>query len=547
MPMNEKTQKFSRATQLLVAVTLILLPTIALAIPGSGSFISNHAPSGRLMTDLYNVIAWFCLGILILVESVLLIAIIKFRRRSDADKPMPVHGNMGLEVGWTMAAVAIQVFIGWKTLGVMEDVEVIPQTTMTVEAIGYQWGWQFRYPDLGGMLSDDLVVPAHTNVKLEITSRDVIHSLFIPELGVKMDAVPGRFNLWWFNADGPVNQVVSRGVTPLTVERPRNVTTRPDVVTNFSGDKNRLAGVYGLENRVTYLSHSRQVEEISPYAKYDAVEYRGMCTEICGKGHYNMFFRTVAMTQASFDQWVKDQAAGSKEADGGSIFSAKCSSCHGADGKGSPGSFPPLVGTSWTTDPSQKDAHIEVVLVGSQASTLVGPTTVNGTEYNGVMQPWGEQLNDVEVAALVNHERTSWGNSGGLVTDEDVARVRAALSLPPFPAGGSEPIPESDLMREGKSLYEACSGCHGTEGKGISGVPVLAGNPTVLGDVKGTIGALVNGQDKPEWPGAHTPMGRTMTNRQLSALLTYLRKSFGNTGSVVTPDEVTRLRSEVQK
>jgi len=147
----------------------------------------------------------------------------------------------------------------------------------------------------------------------------------------------------------------------------------------------------------------------------------------------------------------------------------------------------------------------------------------------------------------VNHERTSWGNKGGLVTSDDVARVRATLGLPPYPAGAGEVIPEQDLMREGKNLYSACSGCHGNEGKGLAGVPVLVGNPTVLADAKASLGALVNGQDKAEWPGAHSPMGRSMTNRQLSALLTYVRKSWGNTGSVVTPDEVARLRKEIQK
>src|SRR5690606_4508210 len=131
----------------------------------------------------------------------------------------------------------VQVYTGVITLNVMTEVEVIPEPEdigITVEAIAYQWGWQFRYPDYNGMLTDDLVVSAHTNVKLEITSRDVIHSIFIPELGVKMDAVPGRFNLWWFNADGPVNQVLAEGERASRVEKERKVTTRPDIVSFFN-------------------------------------------------------------------------------------------------------------------------------------------------------------------------------------------------------------------------------------------------------------------------------------------------------------------------
>ena len=547
MPMNARTSNNSRTLQYLLTAAFILIPTLAFAVPGSGDFISNHAPSGRLMTDLYNTVAWACFGILIIVESVLLVAVFKFRRRSDSERPAPNHGNLRLEIGWTLAAAVVQIGIGVETLGVMDEVEVIPPTVMTVEAIGHQWGWQFRYPDLGGMVSDDLVVPAHANIKLEITSIDVIHSLFIPELGVKMDAVPGRFNLWWLNADGPVNQVTEHQANALPVERSYKATTRPAIVDKFRPKSNKLNDVSGLEKRVTYLSASRTVGEVSPYEKYSAVEYRGMCTEICGKGHYNMYFRTVAMTPTSFDQWVKDMAAQSTEADGGEVYASKCSSCHGAEGAGSPPSFPPLIGTKWTNDEAMKDSHLEVVLKGSGASSLQGPTDVLGVTYAGVMPAWNEALNDVEVAAVVNHERTSWGNKGGLVTSDDVARVRATLGLPPYPAGAGEVIPEQDLMREGKNLYSACSGCHGNEGKGLAGVPVLVGNPTVLADAKASLGALVNGQDKAEWPGAHSPMGRSMTNRQLSALLTYVRKSWGNTGSVVTPDEVARLRKEIQK
>jgi len=541
-----KSNTISRRLVLLLAVVIgLAIPALAFAVPGSGDFISNYAPGGRSVTDLYNILAKICLAILIIVEGLLIFAIFKFRRKHADERPDQVHGNMRLEVGWTLAAVVVQVYIGVITIQVMNDVEVMPETQMTVEAIAFQWGWQFRYPDHGGILTDDLVVPAHTNIKLEITSRDVIHSIFIPELGVKMDAVPGRYNLWWFNADGPVNQVLAQQEDKLRPETERKVTTRPDIMSFFNPRPDRT--VTGLEGRVTYLATSRVVGDVSPYAKYDAVEYRGMCTEICGKGHYNMYFRTVAMTQSSFNQWLKDVQTGSSEADGGAIYNQKCASCHGADGNGVPGTFPPLTNVYWTNDDAHKDSHIEVVLKGSEASTLIGPTEINGVVYNGVMQAWHDSMNDVEVAAVVNHERVSWGNKGSEVSDEDVARVRASLGLPPFPAGGAEPIPEADLLKEGAMLYGACASCHGDDGKAISGVPNLASNPTLLSDVKGTIGALVNGQDKPEWPGMKSPMGRSMSDRQLSALITFMRKSWGNEGGAVLPDEVARLRNEIQK
>lgn len=540
-----RSNRLKRGTLLLaIFVGLIALPMIAWAVPGSGDFISNHAPSGRAITDLYNIIAKICLGILILVEGVLLYAIIRFRRKSDDERPKQVHGDLRLEIGWTVAAAVLQVFIGAKTIDVMFEVEEMPQTSMTVEAIAYQWGWQFRYPDHGGMLTDDLVVPAHKNIKLEITSRDVIHSIFIPELGVKMDAVPGRFNYWWFNADGPINQVLADQRETVSQDEVRKATTRPDIFSFFSNYGDRP--VTGLEQRVTYLAASREVGDVSPYAKYDAVEYRGMCTEICGKGHYNMYFRTVAMTESSFEQWVVDQQTNAGEVDGASVYAAKCASCHASDGKGSPPSFPPLVGTKWM-EPDQKEAHIEVVLLGSKASTMMGDTEVLGVTYTGVMQPWAEALNDAEVAAVVNHERLSWGNDGGEVTDEDVAKLRESLGLPPFPAGGGAPIPQDVLVKEGEQLYASCVSCHGNDGKGLDQVPNLTGSPLILSDVKGTLDVLLNGQNKPEWPGEKTRVGRPMSDRQLAALLTYMRSSWGNEGSPVMPEEVSRLRNEVVK
>ncbi len=531
----------------MIALALLVVPALAFAIPGAGDFTAVHSPSGRDMTELYNILAKICLGILILVEGVLLVAIVKFRRRSDDERPAQVHGHLPLEIGWTLAAAVLQVYIGVKTIDVMFEVEVMPETTMTVEAIGYQWGWQFRYPDHGGMLTDDLVVPAHTNVKLEITSRDVIHSIFIPELGVKMDAVPGRFNYWWFNADGPVNQILPEDQNRVKVERETYKQTRPDFVADiydlFTGKdsyENPETVVTGLENRVTYMAQSRPIEEVSPYAKYDAIEYRGMCTEICGKGHYNMYFRTVAMTQSSFDQWLKDQAEGSGEVDGGAIYTSKCASCHAADGNGVEGQFPPLVGTPWVVDPERKADHIEVVLKGSQAASLMGDTEVNGVVYTGVMQPWAEALNDAEVAAVVNHERTSWGNDGGEVTPEDVAALRADLGLPPFPAGGSDPIPMATLMTEGKRVYEACATCHGNDGRGLESVPNLAGNKLVLENGAEFVKLMELGTPK------HSPMGKTMTDLQLTSLLAYVRNSWGNEATPATIDEVVRFRNEAK-
>jgi len=516
-----------RAALLLALTLALLIPATAMAVPGSGEFIAHYTSGGREMTGLYNLIAKICLGVLIIVEGVLVVSIFKFRRRSDDERPVQNHGNLVLEIGWTTAAALFQIWIGVATINVMFATEVIPDDIdMTVEAVAYQWDWQFVYPDHGGLVHGDLVVPANTNVKLEVTSRDVIHSIFVPDLGIKLDAVPGRFNYWWFRADGPVNQVrVNDYSTVGRIDR-EYVTTRPDFMRTRDDATNKVTS--GLEKRVTYLGRSRTVEEVSPYAAYSAIEYQGTCTELCGLGHWDMYFRAVVMSPSSFRQWIFDMQNQVTDANGPDVFAARCATCHGESGQGQGDQFPTLVGAARVVEEGQKDSHIQLVLEGL-----------------GVMPAFGQVLNDAEVTAVVNHERLSWGNAGGEITDEDVARVRESLGLPPFPAGGIEPTATTDLMSAGERIYESCVSCHGRDGQGPDYIPAIAGSSSVNGDPAALTELLVKGADTQEWPGKKSPVARSMTDFQLAALITYLRGSFGNESDPVQPADIQRIRRDM--
>lgn len=111
-------------------------------------------------------------------------------------------------------------------------------------------------------------------------------------------------------------------------------------------------------------------------------------------------------------------SAGSTASLGANLYRASCSSCHQANGEGLKGVFPPLAGNPVVTkdDPTE---HIEVVLFGVKGKTI------EGVSYNAAMPPFSEQLSDEEVAAIINHERTNWGNDAPAVTADDVAKVRA--------------------------------------------------------------------------------------------------------------------------
>ena len=104
--------------------------------------------------------------------------------------------------------------------------------------------------------------------------------------------------------------------------------------------------------------------------------------------------------------------SGGGKLDGGKLFSQVCAACHQESGKGVAGAFPPLAGSD-IVNSADTEVLIKIVLQGYNAHT----------EY-GVMPPFGDQLTDAEIAAILTHERNSWGNSADEVTEEDVAKVR---------------------------------------------------------------------------------------------------------------------------
>lgn len=112
---------------------------------------------------------------------------------------------------------------------------------------------------------------------------------------------------------------------------------------------------------------------------------------------------------------------GAAEGRGASLYRTSCASCHQTNGQGIEGAFPPMVGDPVVTaaDPTR---HIQIVLFGLQGKSI------DGVSYSTPMPAWADQLSDREVAAVVNHERTSWGNRATTVTAGQVAEVRRAGS-----------------------------------------------------------------------------------------------------------------------
>jgi mono/diheme cytochrome c family protein len=111
------------------------------------------------------------------------------------------------------------------------------------------------------------------------------------------------------------------------------------------------------------------------------------------------------------------QAIAASSSDGAKVFETNCSSCHGANGQGSPGAFPPLAGNPVVTGDPSKVIHI--VKYG-----LTGKINVAGHPYNGAMPPWGTNLSNEDIAAALTYVRSSWGNKAGAISAAQVAAVK---------------------------------------------------------------------------------------------------------------------------
>jgi len=127
------------------------------------------------------------------------------------------------------------------------------------------------------------------------------------------------------------------------------------------------------------------------------------------------FDSTVAVIPGAKPAGAGGAAAGANGAD---IFT-RCAACHQASGLGVPGAYPPLAGSEWLNN--NPEVPIRIVLHGLQ-----GPITVKGTSFNNAMTPFGDQLSDAEIAAVISYERSSFGNHSSAITAEQVKTVREA-------------------------------------------------------------------------------------------------------------------------
>lgn len=255
-----------------------------------GGFPHPIGPVASEITWLYNIL-FIIIAVIALVVAVPVLYILWKYRRDKVSRPATFSHSTILELIWTIVPAVICLVIAILSYRGMILLRNMPDNAMNVEAVAYQFGWDFYYPDVSvadkhvavpeATTNDPevslpgaprqtkvLVIPVGRPIVMHVTGQDVIHAFFVPHLGVKIDAIPGRINYTWFEATEPGN-------------------------------------------------------------------WLGQCAELCGQAHGEMFFRVKAVPQAEFDTYIAEQKKAAGIVDGVSGTAVSATEVSGSEVSGS--------------------------------------------------------------------------------------------------------------------------------------------------------------------------------------------------------------------
>ena len=183
------------------ALTLVLTGCANSSLPQDA--LDPQGPFSRKVHNLAMPVFAIAGVVFVLVEGLLVYAVIRFRRRSDDESPVQVHGNVKAELGWTIAPAVVLAGVGIFTVGTVIDLDRVPKgdDVLAVNVTGHQWWWEYNYPDEHVVTANELHIPTGTDVAITLRSKDVIHSFWPPKLAGKLDVIPNRENHMVINAD----------------------------------------------------------------------------------------------------------------------------------------------------------------------------------------------------------------------------------------------------------------------------------------------------------------------------------------------------------
>lgn len=183
------------------------------------------SPSAEQLHDMHNLLLYIITGITIFVLVLLVYVVLRYNKRANPE-PQQFSHNVLIEVIWTVVPVIILLIIVVPSMRLLYFMDRAENPEMTLKVTGYQWYWGYEYPDHDGinflsyMIPDDkidankgqkrllstdniVVLPTETDIAIQVTAADVLHSFAVPALGLKIDAIPGRLNETWVRINKP--------------------------------------------------------------------------------------------------------------------------------------------------------------------------------------------------------------------------------------------------------------------------------------------------------------------------------------------------------
>ena len=180
---------------------LIGFPSATLAAESSVWLPPPDSTTAGSVDALFYFVLWVSVFFFFLIVGLTVFFVIRYRERPGVTPEKSVNHNTALEITWSVIPLIIVIVIFyWGFVGYL-DMRVPPRNAYEIQVIAQKWSWLFKYPN--SHVDTDLHVPVDQPVRLIMRSKDVIHSLFIPDFRVKMDIVPGRYTKTWFRATAP--------------------------------------------------------------------------------------------------------------------------------------------------------------------------------------------------------------------------------------------------------------------------------------------------------------------------------------------------------
>lgn len=195
---------FARVGYLVSAFLAISFAFLPQTVFAQGAWpVSPASPNVAAVANLFWIIFAIAVVIFIGVEGALFFAVVRFRRRPGVAASQ-FHGNTRLEIVWTAIPALILLAVYFLTVQTMVTYQAPGggggADPIHIKAVAHQWWWEFQYTDEGFSTANEIHVPANTDVVVDVTTADVIHSFWPPQLTPKADAIPNRVQEVWFNA-----------------------------------------------------------------------------------------------------------------------------------------------------------------------------------------------------------------------------------------------------------------------------------------------------------------------------------------------------------